>query len=343
MHPFLCGLSAGLPRVGFWEMPVVIAVSGGADSVALLLGLTRLAPPQARLVVAHACHDLRPDAVDDLRFVAALAARMRLPCESRPLAVRTDTEGLGEGVEARARRLRYEFFVATARERGARHVVVGHTADDQAETILHRALRGTGIAGLAGMRPGRMLAEGISLLRPLLHLPRALAREYLMAEGEAWIEDVTNADRRFARNFLRHEILAPAERGPYPAAVRALARLGRQAAAVAAALDSAAGRLLEAHVQRHADGRIVIDAAALVGLDRQLVAQMAVVLWEREGWPRRDMAARHYETIADLVADVGRGDRPARPAFDLPAGVRMTAAAHGRIELRRQARAAAAQ
>ncbi|NCA11005.1 tRNA lysidine(34) synthetase TilS, partial [bacterium] len=210
MHPFLSKLSAALPRNGLWEAPAVVAVSGGADSMALLMGLVRLALPPARLIVAHACHDLRPEAPADRDFVAALADRLGLPCTSRLLAVREDVEGRGEGPEARARRLRYEFLVDVAREHGARHVVVGHTADDQAETILHRALRGTGLAGLAGMQRSRELADGVALLRPLLHLPRMLGRSFLEAEGKCWREDATNADPAFARNFLRHEILAPA-------------------------------------------------------------------------------------------------------------------------------------
>jgi tRNA(Ile)-lysidine synthase len=337
MHSFLSDLSAALPKTGFWEAPAIVAVSGGADSVALLVGLARVAPPQARLIVAHACHDLRPDAPADRDFVAVLAARLHVPCESRALAVRDDAEGRGEGLEARARRLRYDFFIDAAHAHGARHVVVGHTADDQAETILHRALRGTGLAGLAGMQRSRRLADGVALLRPLLHLPRALGREFLEAEGERWAEDATNADPAFARNFLRHEILARAERGPYPAATAALVRLGEHAGRSAAALRSAAERLLEIHSQCHADGRIVLDATALVGLDRHLVAEVVVALWEREDWPRRDMAAHHYAAIAGLIIDVGSGAQPFRPAFDLPGGVRAGMPGPGRIDLHRQA------
>jgi len=321
MHSFLSDLSAALPRTGFWEAPAIVAVSGGADSVALLVGLARVAPPQARLIVAHACHDLRPEAPADRDFVAALAARLRVPCESRSLAVRDDAEGRGEGLEARARRLRYGFLIDLAHAHGARHVVVGHTADDQAETILHRALRGTGLAGLAGMQRSRRLSDGVALLRPLLHLRRALGREFLEAEGERWAEDATNANPAFARNFLRHEILARVERGPYPAASAALVRLGEHAGRSAAALASAAGHLLEIHARRQADGTIMIAAAALAGLDPHLVAEVFVALWRREGWPQRDMAARHYAALAALVAAADEhGD--ASHALALPGCIR---------------------
>ena len=333
MHPFLTSLSAALPRTGLWESPAIVAVSGGADSVALLVGLARLAPPDARLVVAHACHDLRPEADEDRKFVSALAGRLGVRCESRPLAVRDDSEGRGEGVEARARRLRYDFFMHVAHAHAARHVVVGHTADDQAETILHRALRGTGVVGLAGMRPSRTLADGVALMRPMLTLPRALGRAFLAAEGEAWREDATNADPRYARNFLRHEILAAATHGPYPGAIDALVRLGLQAAGVAAALESAAAALLDAHARRHADGSVGLEAVALAPLDDHLLGHVLVVLWDREGWPRRHMTARHYAALAGLIAAVGRGDEPDQAALDLPGGVRARVAAGRRLEL----------
>ena len=182
---FVSALATALPQHGFWESPVVVGVSGGADSVALLLGLRRLAPPgrESQLVVVHAQHDLRAAAGDDCRFVAALAERLALRFVSRELSVRYDSGGEGEGIEGRARRLRYELFAAVARDLAARHVTVAHTADDQAETVLHRALRGTGVAGLAGMAGGREFCDGVSLLRPLLGMSREVVRGFLLAVG----------------------------------------------------------------------------------------------------------------------------------------------------------------
>lgn len=313
---FQAGLAAALPAEGFWGMPVLVACSGGADSVALLLGLHRVAPRDAlgRLVVVHAEHDLRPEAPADRAFVQRLAARLDLRCLWRRLAVRTAGVG-GDGVEARARRLRYEFLADAARETGARHVVVAHTADDQAETILQRMLRGTGLAGLGGMQPARPLCDGVSLLRPLLGLRRGVVREFLVAAGQAWCEDASNADRAFARNFLRHDVLGPCMAGPFPAAVAALGRLGRQAALVAGALQSAAGHLLDAHASRLVDGTILLRTAPLECLDRLLLAEVFATLWNREGWPRRDMTARHYAALAGMTA----GDDAAQ---DFPGGVR---------------------
>jgi len=317
---YVAAVARALPSADFWTMPVLAAVSGGADSVSMLLALHRLVPADAlgRLLVVHAEHDLRTDAGVDRAFVEGLAGRLGLRAVIRRLAV---VPRRGEGIEAAARRLRHEFFVDAAAEAGGRHVLVAHTADDQAETILHRLLRGTGVAGLAGMSPARELAPGISLLRPLLAVRRGAARAFLAALGADWREDPSNLDRRHARNLVRHDVLAMCERTRYPACTEAIVRLGRQAAAAARALRSAADRLLDEHSRREADGSITVRIVGLRGLDPHLVAEVFVALWHRAGWPQRDMTDRHYTALAALA-----GREPSPPmALDLPGGVRAVA------------------
>jgi len=328
---FTAALAAAVPA-GLWSMPAVVAVSGGADSVGLLLGLLVIAPAEARhrLVVAHAEHDLRAVAADDRAFVERLAAELGLAVECRRLLVRT-AEDQGEGVEARARRLRYDFLEDVARSRGARHVVVGHTADDQAETVLHRLLRGTGLHGLAGMRVARELAPGVSLLRPLLGVPRSVVRDFLTRVGQAWREDESNLDRNYARNFLRHEILARCAAGPYPDASAAITRLASQAATVSVALRAACELILESHASRHADGSVVVRTQGLAAVDPHLAAELFAALWQREGWPQRDMTARHYASLAALLRD----DSP--PAIDFPGGIHARRTTDGFVILRRDA------
>lgn len=313
---FLAALAAGLPATHDWSFPSLVGVSGGADSVALLVGLARLAPPAAggRIVVAHADHGLRPDSAADRAFVEALAAGLGLRCEAARLDL-TPTAG-GEGLEARARRLRYAFLAEAAHRIGARHVMVAHTADDQAETVLHRILRGTGPAGLAGMRRSRTLADGVALVRPLLHVPRRLGREFLEVLGQGWREDATNLDCGRARNFLRHELLPRCGRGPYPAAGAALERLASQARAAADALASAAEHILETEGRRGGDGETVLRREGLERLHPHLRSEVFVALWRREDWPRRDMTAAHYRRLAELVC----GDEGT--AVDFPGGVR---------------------
>ena len=328
---FLTALAAGLPAAHDWVFPSLVAVSGGADSVALATAIARLAPAGARgqLVIAHADHGLRAESVADGDFVRALAERLGVRFVGRRLDVAAAAGR--EGLEGRARRLRYDFLAEAAHEAGARHVMVAHTADDQAETILHRLLRGTGVAGLAGMRRARRLADGVALIRPLLHVSRASVRAFLAATGQEWREDATNADPARARNFLRHEILPWCTAGPYPAAPEAIVRLGDQAAAAAAALASAAEHLLDLHANCQPDGTIVLRTAALVRLDHHLLAEMFARLWAREGWPQRDMTSRHYGQLATAAVSC---DGAAAGPMDFPGGVRILAVGLGQLTLR---------
>ena len=321
-HRFLEDLASALPTPGLWTMPFIVGVSGGADSVALLRGLERLVPPAARrrLIVAHAEHDLRSEAGDDRAFVAELVEQLGLEVTCRRIAVRMP-DGHRDGLEARARRQRYDFFRDVARDHGGRYVLIAHTADDQAETILHRALRGTGLTGLAGMRPARQFTAGVALLRPMLGLPRVAARGFLADIGQAWREDATNADIRHARNFLRHRVLRECEAGPYPAASAALIRLGQLAAGTAAALDAATSQLLSGSSHRHPDGGVLLRVDDLTLLPRQLRSEVLVALWRREAWPQQDMTRGHYDRLADLVAACSLEPNKAR-AVDLPGGVR---------------------
>ena len=330
----LVTLAAALPKQGLWDWPVLVGVSGGADSVALVVALAALASRRGasgRILVAHAHHGLRPEADEDLRFVVALAADLGVEVVTERLGLGGATGNGGEGLEARARRLRYDWLGRAAHERGARHLLVAHTADDQAETILHRALRGTGVAGLSGMKSARRFIDGVALLRPLLGVRRGELRRFLVDRGLSWREDASNADPRFARAFLRHEVLPRVEAGAWPAATEALVRLGQQAGLVSKALDSAAGYLLDRHTRRLADGAVSLDAAALSGLDPHLLAGVFGALWRQEGWPERDMTAAHYSRLVALLA---AAERREAAAICLPGGVRGSVTPSGRIELR---------
>lgn len=183
---------------------VVVAVSGGADSVALLDILTRLDDEGLKLIVAHLNHCLRGAESDaDEQFVADLAARYRLPF----VAIRVDVASLAAGgrfsLEDAGRQARYAFFHEVARRRGAGSIAVAHHLDDQAETVLIRLLRGAGGAGLSAMT-----ASGDSLIkRPLLQVGRAELESYLNSCGITWRTDSSNADTTILRNSIRHELI----------------------------------------------------------------------------------------------------------------------------------------
>lgn len=190
---------------------LLVAVSGGADSVALLHALA-LASPRTpwRLRVAHFNHRLRGAEADaDAAFVGAEAARLSLPFHGGVAESRRPLDAGRESVEMAARRLRHAFLARTAREAGVDAVVLAHHADDQAELFLMRLLRGSGGAGLGGMRwdAPSPADPGVRLCRPLLDVRRDALRAFLSARGLAFREDASNRDTAFERNAVRHQLL----------------------------------------------------------------------------------------------------------------------------------------
>jgi tRNA(Ile)-lysidine synthase len=180
---------------------VLVAVSGGADSVALLDLLHEVSPVLGlSLHVAHVHHGLRPEAESDADFVGHLCERLTVPYHLERVAVRREPPW--EGLEAEARRARYSALLARARALGAHRVATGHTADDQAETVLMRLLQGAGPRGLAGIPPARG-----SVIRPLLETRRREIERHLRERRLGWVEDTTNRDPRLLRNRIRHEVL----------------------------------------------------------------------------------------------------------------------------------------
>ncbi len=180
---------------------VLVAVSGGADSVALVDLLHELSPAlRLSLHVAHVHHGLRSEAESDAASVARLCERLAVPFHLERVAVRRGPPW--EGLEAEARRARYSALLARARALDAHRIATGHTADDQAETVLMRLLQGAGPRGLAGIAPARG-----PVIRPLLETRRLEIETHLRERGLEWVEDTTNRDPRFLRNRIRHEVL----------------------------------------------------------------------------------------------------------------------------------------
>jgi tRNA(Ile)-lysidine synthase len=197
-------VDAGASTLGLADdIAVVLAVSGGADSMALLHGAARLVETDARrwmLTVAHLDHGLRPDSADDAAFVTDAAAALALPVEVRRTDVAALARDKGQSIEEAAREARYRFLDEMAPP-GAL-IATAHTADDAAETVLINLLRGSGLAGVAGI-PAR---RG-PIVRPLLGARRATLRALLDAAGIVWRDDPSNEDRAFLRNRVRHELL----------------------------------------------------------------------------------------------------------------------------------------
>lgn len=303
--------------------------------MALLRGLASLIMPGAKgqIVVAHFHHGLRGEEADaDAAFVEELAQQLAVPCvvERRLPA---DCESARGRSEAGARSARYDFLRRTAHQIGARYVVTAHTADDQAETVLHRIVRGTGLTGLAGMRRARALAPGVTLLRPLLGFRRSEVCDYLAALGQPFRTDRSNHDRRYTRNRLRHELLPQLADEYNPRIVEALLRLGELAGDSAAVIDG----LVVDHLEQSTSftPRSVRVTTARLPASRHLLRELLVHIWRRQGWPLQAMSHAHWENLAQLVEASAKRSPSAVVRRHFPGAV-LVEAWQGELRLTRQ-------
>jgi len=305
------------------EGPGVVAVSGGPDSVALLRALLPFRG-ESGLVMAHLNHALRGTESDgDEAFVRALHAKLSaqgnsaLLLRSTRIDIAARARSEGEGVEATARRYRYQWLTAIAREVGARWIATGHTADDQAETVLHRLLRGTGLKGLCGIPARRELAPGLLVVRPLLRARRQDVFAYLAALQQDFREDSSNMNPDFMRNRIRLELLPLLGAAYNPAVVSVLCRLAAQAAEIQQEEERRAAALLRSCELPRAGHVLVFDVALLAHEPRHLVREMFRLVWTREGWPQGALGFEDWERVAALV------DALEGAAADLAGGVRV--------------------
>jgi tRNA(Ile)-lysidine synthase len=285
---------------------LLVAVSGGADSVALLDILRVLeARGDVRLAaVVHFNHQLRGEEADaDECFCAELAARASLPFEAGRADVRGVARREHRSLEDTARRARYAFFEDVAERLEASAIAVGHTRDDQAETVLLRLLRGAGPRGLSGIR-----ARSGRVVRPLLDISRAELRAYAEDRRLEWREDATNTDTAIPRNRVRHELLPVLARFS-PAIVDILAREARIAAEDEDFLERAAIELATSVVLTDRQG-VVVDAAALRGLPPAMASRVAREALRRAAGDTF-VGAEHIDALLDLAnADSGAVSLP---------------------------------
>jgi tRNA(Ile)-lysidine synthase len=309
--PLVEKVGHSLEALGLSAGGMVVAVSGGPDSVALLLALLRLRPPSSPpLVIAHLNHQLRGAESDaDEVFVRELHASLVAGgCENLGLCCRQlDVAALareGKGnLEDVARTARYDWLAGVARERELGLVATGHTADDQAETVLHRLLRGAGLQGLRGIAHRRPLGSGVEVVRPLLEVTRAEVEASLKEEGRLARQDSSNRDPRFTRNRIRQELLPFLAEHYNPAIRDILARLAWQADEAHRELAAGVEELLARAELPRAGSVLVFDQATLAGASRFRVRGLFRRVWEREGWPLGGMSFEHWRRLEALVFD----------------------------------------
>lgn len=300
---------------------VVVAVSGGPDSTALLRAVVQVADDckLSRIIAAHLNHRLRCDADADAAWVATLVERLAkeaaVPCQfrQRTIEVREVAEERGISLETAARTARYEWLAELAHSEGAQSVAVGHNADDQVETVLHRLLRGAGWRGLSGMRPRRRLSDRVELHRPLLCVRRSEISAFLEEIGQDFREDTSNADLAFTRNRIRHELL-PLLRSDYnPAVDDILLRLADHAR-TQHTLERWWGRwwLRKTELPR-AGAALIFRLDRLRRLPPAAHALIFRRVWQREQWPRQEMGRPQWRQISRVIAgEVAAVDLPGR-------------------------------
>jgi tRNA(Ile)-lysidine synthase len=278
---------------------IAVAVSGGADSLALALLLQDWAGGRGGAVAALTVdHGLRPESAAEAAYVARTLAPLGL--EHRVLRWRGAKPE--SNIQAAARRARYELLIRWCKGRGVLHLALGHHLDDQAETLLLRLGRGSGLDGLAAMAPVAEL-PALRLLRPLLGVPKARLAATLSARKLSWIEDPTNRDPTQARARLRLLMPGLAREGLTPARLAAAAGHLRRARA---ALDLAVGRLLVRAVTVHPAGFARIEAGPLVAAPEEIglraLARVLMAVGGAEYAPRLGRLRRLYGRISAGLA-----------------------------------------
>lgn len=299
---------------------LVVAVSGGADSVALLHALRHLQGQLGiALHVASLDHGIRGEAGQrDLAFVGVLAADWRLPCTLDAVDVPLLSRKWGIGIEAAARKARYDFLARVAKQLDIACVAVAHHADDQAETLLMHIARGSGLRGLRGMRPASSLPgyPNIRLLRPLLGFSRTDIEAYCTQHKLTYCRDESNSDTRYRRNYLRSEII-PRLQKLNPSLVDALQRLSESAAVDDDFLKQQFARIVQPNVNE-SPYRWRIGKADYFSLHVALRRRFLLAAVEK-------LADGSAELTHDLAIDLDAWARDARVGAcrDVGAGIRL--------------------
>lgn len=254
-------------RHGVREKRVCVALSGGVDSVVLLHVIAQLrAALDLNVSAIHVHHGLSANADQWAAACESICRALEIPFSLERVAVDRESP---QGLEAAARAARYAAFAGV----NADFLALAQHADDQVETVLHQMLRGTGLRGMAGMGESRVLRDGLTLLRPLLTVPRAAIEAYAVENRLEWVEDESNADSAYTRNFLRHEV-TPLLAARFPHFRESLARTARHASEADEMLDALA------RIDLAWDGRVArADLLDALPLPRQVNALYHWLQW----------------------------------------------------------------
>lgn len=306
-------------RLQIRDQSVLVAVSGGADSVALLMLLNKLKDElNLELHVGHFDHQLRSESCDDAEWVRSLSQKLGINC-----AIGTPPEDnriKPTGVEESARRNRYHFLNSLAEELNCPWIVVAHTENDQAETVLHHIARGTGLKGLQGIPETRVLSPKVSLLRPLLKIRREQLLEVLSGLQQTYRTDQTNTDSAFTRNRIRHEVLPYLRNSLNPQIDQAFIKLSSQAQEAQNAIEQIASQVLMNALDDGSEGQIVrLSIEPFVTQPRAIIIAAMMKLWEQQHWPRQKMSHHHWSQLSEIILN-----KKTSSGLSCPGGIQVT-------------------
>lgn len=311
---------------------VTVALSGGADSVALLRAVLEIKQQvlgTGAVAALHVNHQLRGVESDaDAAWCEQLCQELgvTLVLLSGDVARRASSDG--DGIEAAARAERYELLTTAAENMGARYLAMAHTSDDQTETVLLRLLRGAGLRGLSGVPRSRALSPTLTLVRPLLDCSRETILSYLAGLSQTYRSDSSNLNTEHTRNRVRNELL-PLLREQYNVEVDdALRRIAVQAEDAQRLIEGLAECLLENCQLAKRDWEFSLSANPLQGEPTIVVCEALRIAWRGAGLPEQAMSYRWWRRLAELASETASDE-----ILNLPAGVRASIG-DGRIRLR---------
>lgn len=277
---------------------VVVAVSGGPDSTCLLdiLSLIR-SDLKIELLIAHFDHGLRPsDSEAEARFVEGLAESLNLPLEIK-CAEKETLQG-ESSLEERARHARYLFFEEVSQKLSARKIALGHNLNDQAETVLMRLLRGSGLSGLGGIPPCR---DG-KIIRPLIEVTRGEVESYLEERGLKYMVDTSNLEQRFLRNRIRHELLPQLEKYQ-PMILERLVQMAELMRSEDSFLEERAAEWVKRSSEGGAGGEIRIPLSSFLRLPDALKNRVIRYILRTTGRTLRRIGLRHILAVKSMASE----------------------------------------
>ncbi len=319
------------PLSSWQESTVVVGVSGGADSMALLECIRELRGASAQTIVAHYNHGMRGmESDDDQLFVESIASQLGMTC----VVGFADRDVIANASEVQLRYFRHAFFTQVAAEHHAQWIALAHHADDQVETFLHNLMRGSGPSGLAGIPFSRPLTAQTVLVHPFLRVTRSQILEYLKYRDRSFRTDSSNATNQYTRNRIRNELLPMLRQfwsgEDSETQADLLDRRIQQASELIADEHSAIIQMAETWILKCEDN--VPDHASRNSSDIRLPLQSCVeqcwpvvrqaftILWKQRGWPLREMGHQHWRRLQNLIQAASTTTHPKQ--IDLPGGLR---------------------